>query len=386
MADMVNSEDSFYMDFYNDNRSLFDLLNLNYSFDYFPNDSSDPCDTSVLCPVEPCDAMQSKSFNQIFFPVLYSAIFVVGLLGNGMVVLVLMRNMRMLAVTETYILHLAIADVLMVLSMPFWAVEEARGWIFGTVACKFIGAIFNINFYSSIYLLFCISIDRYVSIVHAVQMYKRQRSHTAYVVCLVVWCICLLFAIPDFIYLKPKYYNGSFQCVHNYRAESSKAWIMASRFFYHVTGFLIPLVVMSYCYLNIIRTLNRSQNLQRKKESKAIKVIVVVVAAFFICWTPYNIVMFLDTLNRLGALQRDCDMETQLDVTHSITGCLGYLHCCLNPFLYAFVGMKFRRHLLKMLRDGGCVSQEFARKCAGPSRRQSIMSVSESGDTSYSGF
>ncbi|XP_072325068.1 C-X-C chemokine receptor type 3-like [Scyliorhinus torazame] len=358
----------------------------NSSYDFSWNDSYDPCDNDAVCSVEPCDAIDSQIFRRIFIPIFYSAIFLVGLVGNGMVVLVLTRHMRSLAVTETYILHLALADLLLVVGMPFWAAEAVWGWTFWTATCKIVGALYNVSFYGSIYLLVCISFDRYLSIVHAVQMYKRRRPWQISLSCLTVWVICLLLAIPDVIYLRPIGTNGSFKCAHGYEADQTKAWIVTLRFFYHITGFLAPLLVMAYCYLNIVVTLKQSQNLQRRKECRAIKVIMVVVLAFLVCWTPYNVTMFVETLHRLGAIGRDCQMEGRLDTGYSLTGCLGNVHCCLNPFLYAFVGVKFRRQLLETLREGGCVSHSFVKRWSQPGRRHSVMTFSESGETSYSGF
>ncbi|XP_078093158.1 C-X-C chemokine receptor type 3-like [Mustelus asterias] len=371
-----------------ENFSDFDLYQYwgNFTDGYFSNDSYDPCETSAVCSVQPCDASDNQRFQHVFIPTLYSVIFLVGLLGNGVVLLVLTRNLRTLAVTETYILHLALADLLLVVGMPFWAAEEAWGWSFGLATCKIVGATYNISFYSSIYLLVCISFDRYLSIVHAVQMYKRRQPWRVYLSCLLVWLICLLLSIPDFIYLMPIQSNGSSKCAHNYEADTSKTWIVAMRFFYHVTGFLGPLMVMAFCYLNIVVTLRQSHSAQRRKECRAIKVIAVVVLAFLVCWTPYNVVMFTETLHRLGVVGRDCGMESRLDTSYAVTSCLGNLHCCLNPFLYAFVGAKFRRQLLEALREAGCVSRDFVKRCSQPSRRQSVMAVSESGETSYSGF
>ncbi|XP_067874835.1 C-X-C chemokine receptor type 3-like [Heterodontus francisci] len=182
-------------------------LNMSFGSGDYQNDSSDPCDAIIVCATQPCDGVLSQGFLRVFMPIFYSAIFLLGLVGNGMVVGVLMRNIRTLAVTETYILHLAVADILLASGMPFWAVEEARGWVFGTVACKLFGALYNINFYSSIYLLGCISFDRYLSIVHAVQMYKKRRPWRVYLSCAVVWCICLLLATCTHQYCIPVLYS-----------------------------------------------------------------------------------------------------------------------------------------------------------------------------------
>ncbi|XP_041032619.1 C-X-C chemokine receptor type 3-like [Carcharodon carcharias] len=354
----------------------------NLTSDYFQNYSYDPCDKDTICTVQPCDGISSWAFQRVFIPVFYWAVFLVGLMGNGLVMLALTRHLRALAVTDTYILHLAMADLLLVLGMPFWAFEATLGWAFGVVTCKVVGALYNISFYSSIYLLGCISFDRYLSIVHAVHMYRRRKPGRACLSCFVVWLVCVVLAIPDFVYLRPIQNNGSARCAHDYGAKASKAWIVAMRFFYHVTGFLMPLTIMAYCYLNIILTLRQSHNYQRRKECRAIKLITVVVLVFFVCWTPYNVVMFLETLHRLGAIQRDCGLEERIDTSYSLTSCLGNLHCCLNPFLYAFVGVKFRSQLLEALRVASCLGGDFVKQ----GRRHSIVAVSDSGDTSYSGF
>ncbi|XP_072334507.1 C-X-C chemokine receptor type 3-like [Scyliorhinus torazame] len=303
-----------------------------------------------------------------------------------MTVAVLLRNRRTLAMTDTYILYLAFTDILLVVSLPFWTVEIIKGWVFGSIACKIVGAMFNINFNSGIYLLGCISFHRYFSIVHAVQMYNKRRSLSVHISCLVVWLFCHLLAIPDFIYLSETYSNGSWQCHYDFDAKTTKVWMVGLRFFYHVTSFLAPMTVMFYCYIMIIKKLHGSHNMQKTKERRAMKVIVMIVATFFICWVPYNVVLFIDTLQRLGAIARNCVIESQLDIAISITSNLGYFHCCLNPFLYAFAGVKFRRNLLQLFSDIGCISRKTVRKYTKPGSRPSMTTMSESRDMFNSGI
>ena len=54
----------------------------------------------------------------------------------------------------SYILNLAFADSLFLLSLPFEAVSEIRGhWLYGETFCKIKEAVMFINFYASIYFL-----------------------------------------------------------------------------------------------------------------------------------------------------------------------------------------------------------------------------------------
>ncbi len=92
-----------------------------------------------------CDQEASMYFDSIFIPVLYSVALVVGLVGNGLVLVVLWKKRLYLNVTDIFILHLSLADILLLLTLPFWAVEAVKGWIFGTVLCKLTGALFKVG-------------------------------------------------------------------------------------------------------------------------------------------------------------------------------------------------------------------------------------------------
>ncbi|XP_048009705.1 C-X-C chemokine receptor type 3.1 [Megalobrama amblycephala] len=367
-----------------DTKMTFTMDALGFTVDY--NDSyseiyeDDCCGEGLVC-----DQESSMHFDSIFIPVLYSLALVVGLVGNGLVLVVMWKKRVSLNVTDIFILHLCLADTLLLLTLPFLAVEAVKGWIFGTALCKLNGALFKINFYCGIFMLSCISLDRYLSIVHAVQMYSRKKPMVIHCCCLMVWLFCLLLSIPDWKFLvavKDSRRQDKTECVPFYSSDR-ESWMLATRLLYHILGFAIPAVLMLFCYSCILLRLRRgSQGMQKKR---AIRVIVALVLAFFISWTPYNITLMVDTIqsNLFNVTvspinQTSCESKTALDVALTATSTWAYLHCCVNPVLYAFVGVKFRKHLLDMLKPLG-----FTLK--GPagvvSRKSSVWS--ESVDTSH---
>ncbi|XP_043915142.1 C-X-C chemokine receptor type 3-like [Protopterus annectens] len=305
-----------------DGSELIALLNSS-DFEYVPNTSH----ISSLCNYD-----RSYTFDIIFFPIFYTVTFILGILGNGTVVAVLVKYRRKLVMTDVYILHLAIADILLVMTLPFWAANAVHGWVFGSLMCKIFGAAFKINFYCGIFLLVCISFERYLSIVHAIQMYKKRKTVSITITCLVVWIISIFMTLPDFIFLQGIFEErrNIFVCIHNFPAVTAKHWRITMRFIYHVIGFFIPLAIMFYCYILILRTLCQSPGCYRQR---AVYVIIALVAVFFMSWAPYNITMLLDTLRLLGFAVQDCDNIWKLNIALSITVSLGYFHCCLNPFL-----------------------------------------------------
>ncbi|KAM9114201.1 C-X-C chemokine receptor type 3-like [Pangshura tecta] len=355
------------------------LENISFSPDYYYNES-DTC-----CSVPPCTSKSIQAFDRVFLPVLYSLLFPLGLCGNCMVMAVLLQCKRSLAGTDVFILNLALADVLLVVTLPFWAVQAVHGWVFSTGTCKLVGSIFKINFYSSIFFLVCISFDRYLSIVHAVHMYKRNKSHLMVASCLVVWGICVLLTVPDFLYLEVKkdYRLNITLCSHNFSTNTSRHWKTALSMCYHMLGFFLPLGAMLYSYTCIIHTLLRSQGFHKHK---AMRVILTVVVVFFVCWTPYHLALLANTLIDLQVVGRDCAREANLDIVMSVTASLGYFHCCLNPLLYAFVGIKFRNKFLELLGHVGCVSHEFLRRHVQTPSQRKDSTWSETTEASYSGL
>ncbi|KAG7469266.1 hypothetical protein MATL_G00127030 [Megalops atlanticus] len=299
-----------------------------------------------------CTASNHLRFEAVLIPILYSLALVLGLLGNGLVLAVLCRLQRSWSVTDTFILHLTLADTVLLLTLPFWAVEAAQGWSFGGPSCKLMGAIFQINFYCGIFLLACISLDRYLSIVHAVQMYSRCKPWVVQASCLCVWLFCLLLSIPDLVLLEPieeARRGGKTVCSHNYLKfdTSAKDWRMASRLVYHIVGFILPALVMVFCYSCILLRLNRGS--QGPQKQKAIRVILVLVVVFFVSWTPFNITLIADTFHSEGDVSGACKSRAALDVALVVTTALACVHSCLNPALYSCLCINFRRHLLDML-------------------------------------
>lgn len=118
---------------------LYDLLNYSYDSNYSDEDC---CDEGTACELE-----EGFRFEQTFIPLLYSVAFVIGLVGNGVLLGVLVRSRERWSVTDTFILHLSVADLLLLLTLPFWAVQAAQtgGWPFGTPLCKITGAVFVVS-------------------------------------------------------------------------------------------------------------------------------------------------------------------------------------------------------------------------------------------------
>ncbi|XP_034729138.1 C-X-C chemokine receptor type 3-2 [Etheostoma cragini] len=304
----------------------------------------------------PCLQEETYGFAQRYSPVVYSLVFVLALLGNMLVLCVIRRYRKSqsggacaFSLTDTFLLHLAISDLLLAFTLPLFAVQWAHHWMFGLAVCKISGALFSLNRYSGILFLACISFDRYLAIVHAVSSgWKRNTCH-AQIACAFIWVGCLGLsgvdiAFKEVVEVNTVGHQKAFLCQVWFTGNTTQ-WQVGLQLVSVVLGFGLPLLIMLYCYIRIFRSLC---NATRRQKRKSLRLIVSLVSVFVICWAPYNCFQLADSLHKLGVVTGGCQFGRVVDIGTLITESVGLSHCALNPLLYGFVGVKFRRELVKM--------------------------------------
>lgn len=322
--------------------SVYDELNFTYNYSEFDvNPETQPCNT-FLIP----DALMAV------VSVFYVLIFLLAIPGNLVVGLVIGLSKQSLPPSDLYLLHLAVADILLAITLPFWATSVTKGWLFGDALCKIVTILQELSFYSSILFLTCISMDRYMVIVRAMETRNSNRRLVSWGVCITVWAVGALLSLPGLFSSSFISNNSSHVvCAEFYDPSSADMWRLITRIFRHTLGFLIPLAIMLPCYG---ATISRIVHIRgRFQKQRAMRVIVYVVAAFLLCWTPYHFSVMTDTFFRSKIVPYNCPARQAVDQAMFVTQSLGLLHSCINPVLYAFVGEKFRRRLGQIMRKMG---------------------------------
>uniref|UniRef100_A0A4W3I5R3 Type-1 angiotensin II receptor n=1 Tax=Callorhinchus milii TaxID=7868 RepID=A0A4W3I5R3_CALMI len=291
----------------------------------------------------------------LLIPITYSVIFVVGVIGNGLVVIVIYCYLKVITVANIFLLNLALADLIFIITLPVWAAYTAMGyhWPFGGFLCKMCSTFVLINMNASIFLVTCLSIDRYLAIVHPMRSRSKRTLIQARVVCTVVWLLAAVTSLPN-TFLRDTVSYESWNktiCAFQYPERHKEQWIFGMALLKILLGFLIPSFIILTCYFLILRSLMQAYHITRSKQTnnEAFKVILAVVIMFLFCWLPYQIITFFDVLFRLNVIQ-NCYFSEMIDSSIPFTICLAYSNSCLNPILYGFVGHNFREKLFLLLR------------------------------------
>ncbi|XP_052397862.1 type-1 angiotensin II receptor A-like [Carassius gibelio] len=304
-----------------------------------------------------CNMSGRHSFIFTFIPVAYVCNFVIGIIGNSMVVAVIYRYMKLKSVPNVFVLNLAISDLTFLITLPLWASFTAMSyhWPFGTFLCKASAGLVIFNLYTSIFFLTALSIDRYLAIVHPLSSRCQRTLFYANLTCVLIWLFALLLSAPTALSRDVYDIGNSTLCAMLHHGEQINLLVTLS-VLKSVLGFLVPFLVIITCYCLIGRALLVSKGLLRKsvrsREDETLRLIAATVLAFFVCWAPHQAFHFMHLLAMLGVVE-NCQTLDVIDTAIPVTICISYLNSCVNPIVYGFVGHNFRKNLLRLL---GCGS------------------------------
>ncbi|XP_028606423.2 C-C chemokine receptor type 5-like [Podarcis muralis] len=302
-----------------------------------------------------------KGFTSYFVPPLYSLVFIFGLLGNALVVLILIRYKKLKSMTDIYLLNLAISDLLFIISLPFWAHYATREWVFGDTMCRILSGVYCVGFYSGSFFIILLTIDRYLAIVHAVFALKARTITYGTLTSVVTWVVVLLASVPEFVFHRVQKANETDECTIHYPPENEKVWKQFLTLMKFILGLAIPTVIIIFCYLRIIMILIKGRN-QRKQ--KAFKLIAVIMVVFFLFWMPYNIALLLRTFqDSFFSFNSENNIEGKVAFGVEVTRVIALVHCCINPVIYAFLGEKFRKYTSIFFQK--CLLAPLCRLCPG---------------------
>lgn len=277
-----------------------------------------------------------------------------GLLFNSFVLVVFFAHKDRLTVAEIYLSNMALADFILLCSLPFWAMNVLNefNWPYGEALCKIVNALIIINFYTSIFTLVMISIDRYIAFVKPMKASWLRRTLYAKVICFILWILGVLLSTPTIAHRKVKFFEDyeTTACVLDYTHDSY--WKLAHQIVINVVGFVLPVLVIVFSSGNIIKVLSErreSVGFYHTSDKKASVLVYAVTLVFLLCWGPFQVITFLDILCDVSVLDEKLWSDS-LDIGRQLSAYLAFLNSVLNPFLYVFSGQYFRKKVSAIYR------------------------------------
>ncbi|CAL8322408.1 unnamed protein product [Lota lota] len=294
---------------------------------------------------------------RITISVIYSVVCALGLIGN-LLVLYLMKSKHVWRKSSInlFVTGLAVTDFQFVLTLPFWAVENALdfAWIFGKAMCKIVSYVTAMNMYASVFFLTAMSVARYWSLSSALKGGRHStRCSSAKCVSVLIWFAAVSAALPHAVYSTTATVSNEELCLVKFPDTfgDTQFWLGLYHAQKVLIGFVVPLGIISVYYLLLLRVINskHANNSSAKRRSKVTKSVTIIVLCFFLCWLPNQALTVWGILIKLNVVDFSSEYYTTQAYLFPVSVCLAHSNSCLNPILYCLMRREFRKVLTKLL-------------------------------------
>ncbi|VVC32448.1 Neuropeptide Y receptor family,GPCR, rhodopsin-like, 7TM,G protein-coupled receptor, rhodopsin-like [Cinara cedri] len=296
----------------------------------------------------------------VLLSMFYGTISVMAVVGNALVIWIVSSSVRMHNVTNLYIANLALADIVIGLfSIPFqFQAALLQRWNLPEVMCPFCPFVQVLSVNVSIFTLTAIAIDRHRAILSPLS--AMPSKFRAKVSIGAIWTIAFALATPMAVALRVtliEYEDEDGRKLvkpfcHNVRLPDHT--MLSYRVTLLFVQYLVPVVIITVVYMRMALRLwgshapgnaqdSRDANLMRNKK-KVIKMLVIVVGLFVLCWLP------LQTYNVLQDIFPSINQFRYINIVFFCCDWLAMSNSCYNPFIYGIYNEKFKREFRIKLR------------------------------------
>lgn len=285
----------------------------------------------------------------------YGFLCTVALFGNLLVCHVIFRHKRMRTVTNIFIANLAVSDLLLItLNVPFNIAKSLMNeWVFGDAMCHITNMSLITSVYASTFTLTVIALDRQRVLLYPLR--PRIMKSGGMIVVAIIWIVSIIMALPFGIYNETKQVNMvldiSLRCTPNFPSELFEQCLTVVTI---VIQYILPLSIIGITYGRIVRRIWERTDLgavtafqharRSKHKKKSIKMLMIVVVVFAVCWMPLNLYHILTDLHP--------DIKTFRYSSTAFFACHWFAlsSTCYNPFIYCWLNEAFRAEIRAVFR------------------------------------
>uniref|UniRef100_A0A8D1J6J8 Galanin receptor type 2 n=1 Tax=Sus scrofa TaxID=9823 RepID=A0A8D1J6J8_PIG len=277
----------------------------------------------------------------VIVPMLFALIFLVGTVGNALVLAVLLHGGQAVSTTNLFILNLGVADLCFIVCC---------GWVFGSLLCKAVHFLIFLTMHASSFTLAAVSLDRYLAIRYPLHSRELRTPRNALAAIGFIWGLSLLFSGPYLSYYRQSRLANLTVCHPAWSAPRRRAMDLCT----FVFSYLLPVLVLSLTSARTLRYLWRAVEPvaagsgARRAKRKVTRMISIVAALFCLCWLPHHALILCVWFGRFPLTRATYALRI---LSHLVS----YANSCVNPIVYALVSKHFRKGFRKICAGSGRV-------------------------------
>ncbi|KAM5272702.1 urotensin-2 receptor [Ctenodactylus gundi] len=277
-----------------------------------------------------------------------SAIGVVGIAGNVYTLAVVCRRRRTSASLFVYVVNLALADLLYLLSIPFVvATYVVRDWLFGDAGCRILFSLDFLTMHASVFTLTLMSGERHAAVLRPLDMARRSKGYRK-LLALGTWLLALLLTLPVMLAVRLARRGPKRLCLPAWGPHAHRAYLTLL----FGTSIVGPGLAIALLYMRLAVAYWRSQRASagwpgRLPNPRVLRLTLGIVLLFWACFLPFWLWQLLAQYCPAPPLA-----PRAARIVNYLTTCLTYGNSCMNPFLYTLLTQSYRDHLRATHRPG----------------------------------
>ncbi|XP_059199420.1 G-protein coupled receptor 183 [Centropristis striata] len=303
-----------------------------------------------------CDVLVYQRAAVVLFPIFYSVVFIISACGNSLVLYVIFQRKQKFNSTSIYLVNLALSDTLFTLALPGRIIYYIRhyDWPFGDLLCRLTTLLFFANTYAGIGFMTCISLDRFLAMVHPHRLQCLRSVRVVRRFSCLVWALVSLQIAPLLFRSMLREHQGRRTCMEYFNFDGSRftpyVLLLAC-----VISFFCPLIIIMGCYAKInlkLRAAAKQNSVtgRSRRNHRANTIILLIFLTFITCFSPYhlNVIQFM---SRKIHHHVTCEELRAFKVSLQITVSLMNFNCCLDPVIYFFAIKTYKKRVLSLFKD-----------------------------------
>lgn len=297
------------------------------------------------------------------YAAVYSLFFIVGFPANCLSLYVAWILRRKGNSTAVYLINLSISDLLYTISLPVW-IELALHRPVSDGLCSSVAVVMYNSFYAGSGFLCCISVDRYLAVVYPLHFHCVREMRTTALMSIAVWILEIIIHIILLHHTGALHAFSSRRLCEEQKPKMTKedANIAITRV---ILGFLVPVIIMTFCFQRIMHSLQQSTSLQAEERRKVGVLLLALLLTYIVAYVPYQTVMVLRAILE----SRDCKWARLLSDPYLATVTATTLNSAIDPIIYCLISESAKKEIKKIVMKG---REVFMKKWSVSSTIQSV--------------
>ncbi|XP_039760819.1 neuropeptide SIFamide receptor-like [Pararge aegeria] len=277
-----------------------------------------------------------------------------GVIGNVMVPIVILKTKDMRNSTNIFLVNLSIADLMVLLVCTTTTLVEVNSkpetWVLGKELCLAVPFVELTVAHASVLTILAISFERYYAICEPLRAGYVCTKTRATLICGLAWFFAALFTSPILAIVELHTVTRLDGTVHQCLTQAVTIW--QTTFFVMIIIFLylLPLIILIVLYTIIAKNLitaaskvvlNKTVDPYNARARKQVILMLgTVVLCFFLCLMPYRVLVLWIIISP-SELSENVSPEKWYNLLY-FSRVMLYINSAINPILYNLMSSKFR--------------------------------------------